>query len=99
MEFLCNLSDIHGIENKRFVIGKQPILLCYSESKYYAFIDQCPHAMKSMEGGKIKNGKLFCPLHGASFLLETGEVKSPPAFRGLKKLDLELKQEKIYVKI
>lgn len=97
MELVCNTSELAGLSNKQFKVNNKPVLICSFEGNYFAFIDQCPHAMKSLEGGKIKNGKIFCPLHGASFDLETGDVKSPPAFRGLTKLSLEIKQEQIYV--
>jgi len=99
MELVCNLSELSGQSNKSFKVKNKPVLICLYEGRYFAFIDKCPHAMKSLEGGKIKSGKIFCPLHGASFDLETGNVQSPPAFRGLTKLSIKIIKDALYVEL
>ena len=97
MHFVCNEEDIAINKNKRFMVAGKPVLICNSGGEFSAFIDFCPHAMKSLEGGVIKKNKLYCPIHAAAFSLPSGEVLSAPARRGLTALSLSMDENKLYV--
>jgi 3-phenylpropionate/trans-cinnamate dioxygenase ferredoxin subunit len=40
---------------------------------------ECSHAEEKLECGRIRNGWISCPAHGARFSLETGEAMNHPA--------------------
>jgi nitrite reductase/ring-hydroxylating ferredoxin subunit len=51
----------------------QTILVCRSGGQLYAVLNRCPHASSRLEGGRLHDGVITCPLHGAKFRLSTGE--------------------------
>ncbi len=55
------------------------ILICNSDGQFFAVENKCSHAEELLECGRIRNGWISCPAHGARFDLETGEAISPPA--------------------
>ena len=62
------------VEAKRF-----EIVLCNTRDTIFAVENLCSHAHEKLDCGKMKNGWLSCPVHGARFDLETGEPMNPPA--------------------
>ena len=57
-------------------IRGQSILVCRSGGQLYAVSNRCTHAGSRLDGGKVCDGVVACPLHGARFRLETGECLS-----------------------
>jgi 3-phenylpropionate/trans-cinnamate dioxygenase ferredoxin subunit len=62
-----------------FRLGDRPILICRSKGAFFAVENKCSHADEPLECGRIRNGWISCPAHGARFDLETGEALNPPA--------------------
>ena len=50
----------------------ESVLLCRSRGKLFAVQNRCTHAASPLQEGKVRNGCISCPLHGARFDLETG---------------------------
>ena len=48
------------------------ILICRSGGALFAVENRCSHAQSRLEGGKIRQGVITCPLHGARFDLASG---------------------------
>lgn len=63
------LVELAGIE----------VLLCNSKDKLFAVRNLCSHAYEKLDCGRMKNGWISCPVHGARFDLETGAAMNPPA--------------------
>jgi 3-phenylpropionate/trans-cinnamate dioxygenase ferredoxin subunit len=55
------------------------IVLCNTRDQFFAVENLCSHAHEKLDCGKMKNGWLSCPVHGARFDLETGAPMNPPA--------------------
>ena len=53
-------------------INGLPVLLCRVGERVHAVIDRCPHAMARLSAGRVRRGRVSCPLHGAWFDLENG---------------------------
>lgn len=68
----------HGAKRALEVNGKA-ILLCNWNGRIYAVANLCSHAAERLEGGRVSNGWISCPTHGARFDLATGKAKNPPA--------------------
>lgn len=70
------------IENKRYVaatVNGRAVLVFNLDGQFFAIEDRCSHAANALNGGRCRNGRIFCPLHGAQFDIRTGQAKSPPA--------------------
>lgn len=49
------------------------ILLCRSGGEYFAIRNLCTHADSPLDGGRIRNRMVSCPLHGMRYELATGK--------------------------
>lgn len=56
----------------------QPILLCESEGRYVALSAICPHRGGPLGACPPENGRLFCPMHGWEFEVQTGACVNRP---------------------
>jgi nitrite reductase/ring-hydroxylating ferredoxin subunit len=77
------LGDLSGLgegEMRCFAgIGPNGVLVCRVEGALHAVDDRCTHAMAPLSAGRLRGGKVMCPLHGASFDVATGAHGGPPA--------------------
>lgn len=64
---------------KRVELGSLSILLIHTGDGIFAVENRCSHAEQPLECGRVKNGWISCPTHGARFDLETGEPLGGPA--------------------
>lgn len=62
-------------------LNGRSILLCHLRDGIHAVSNICSHADQRLDGGRMGNGWIACPLHGARFDLATGKAKNPPATR------------------
>lgn len=45
---------------------------------YYATENLCTHGEAALSEGEVMDGKIYCPLHGGSFDIVTGEAVESP---------------------
>lgn len=76
---VAKVSDVAAGTSLLVTVNGQEILLCNSNDKVAAVINRCSHAEEKLDCGRIRNGWISCPAHGARFDLETGEPMNPPA--------------------
>ncbi|WP_454797293.1 Rieske (2Fe-2S) protein [Novosphingobium lindaniclasticum] len=55
------------------------VMLCNTLDRVFAVQNLCSHAYETLECGRLRNGWISCPVHGARFDLETGDPINPPA--------------------
>jgi 3-phenylpropionate/trans-cinnamate dioxygenase ferredoxin subunit len=67
--------------------------------KLFAVRNLCSHAYERLDCGRMKNGWISCPVHGARFDLETGAVMNPPAVMPIDVFELRVIGDSIEVKI
>ena len=58
--------------------GRQ-VLVCHSNGDFFVVSNLCSHADEKLDCGRVRNGWVACPIHGARFDLATGEALNPPA--------------------
>ncbi|WP_297495290.1 non-heme iron oxygenase ferredoxin subunit [Acidocella sp.] len=76
---VARLSDLpHGTRQVIDIAGKK-VLICNLNGKIFAISNICSHAEETLDCGRISNGWIACPIHGARFDLATGKAKNPPA--------------------
>lgn len=73
------------------------VLLCRTGSEVFAVDNLCSHAAEKLCNGKLKGGKIFCPLHGAAFDIRTGEALSRPASKALATYDVVIRDGDIFL--
>lgn len=69
---VCALADLADGAKLRVDAGGEDILLCRSGPDIRAVRNMCTHAASTLEEGRLRNGILSCPLHGARFDLGDG---------------------------
>ena len=66
------IDDLEDQTATAVTIGDWPLLVCRVGGALYAAVNRCPHANAELAGGRVRHGKIICPLHGARFDLATG---------------------------
>lgn len=96
---VATLDDFPANGLKVVEQGGREILLCRSGDAVYAVDNLCSHAAEKLCNGKLKGGKIFCPLHGAAFDIQTGEALSRPASVPIDTFDVEVQGRDIYLRM
>lgn len=78
---VATLDELPSGARKVVHVGGKEILLCHSGDRIFAVSNLCSHAEERLDCGRMRNGWIACPVHGARFDLETGEPINPPASR------------------
>lgn len=66
-------------------VGERSVLVANLGGEYFAVENRCSHVNSPLEGGRIKRGRIACPLHGAVYDLRTGaSLAGALAPRGLR---------------
>ena len=73
------VAELSEGTKKPLVVEGKPLLLCNAAGKLYAIANRCSHNDKPLERGRIGNGWIACPTHGARFDLATGKALCLPA--------------------
>jgi len=50
------------------------LLICRSGNEIVIVENRCSHQNQPLSDGRIRNGYIFCPVHGMRFKLKTGEA-------------------------
>lgn len=75
----ARVDEVPAGEKKLVKLNGNEILLCHAGDGIYAIRNLCSHAYEPLECGRMRNGWIACPVHGARFDLATGAVVGPPA--------------------
>lgn len=59
--------------------GGKSLLVCHSKGEFFVVLNLCSHADEKLDCGRVRNGWVACPIHGARFNLATGAAMNPPA--------------------
>jgi 3-phenylpropionate/trans-cinnamate dioxygenase ferredoxin subunit len=70
---LLPAGDIGPNQSRAVTLGEHKLLVCRAADDYYVVENRCTHQASALEGGRIRNCHISCPLHGVRFNLETGE--------------------------
>lgn len=66
-------SELDDNTSKAITLEGKNILICNAGGELYAVNNICTHQHAELEGGRIRNCFISCPLHGVRFNLETGK--------------------------
>jgi Rieske Fe-S protein len=95
--FIADVADLKEATAIKFEIGGEPGILINFKGSLQAFSATCTH-MGCPVSGKLlaTKGVIECPCHGSVFDPLTGERIAGPASNDLRKLEIEIKEGKIY---
>jgi 3-phenylpropionate/trans-cinnamate dioxygenase ferredoxin component len=95
----AKVGDVSAESSVAVEVAGVPILICHSKGRYFAVINRCSHANEKLECGRVRNGWIACPVHGARFDLLTGRAMNPPATQPIETYPLRLEGDWIEVEI
>lgn len=76
------LSEMPSVgESKEFRVGNKTLCLANVAGEICAINNVCPHLGARLSRGRIREGKIVCPLHGWPFDPKTGETHVRPTTR------------------
>jgi 3-phenylpropionate/trans-cinnamate dioxygenase ferredoxin component len=80
-------------------IGRWQVLLVPVGTDIVAVEDRCTHQDTPLCGGRIRNGRIACPRHGAMFDLRTGKSFAPIAPRALTVFQVRIDGDEVVVMV
>jgi 3-phenylpropionate/trans-cinnamate dioxygenase ferredoxin subunit len=90
------LAD-HGILGVR-AEGIDLILLRHGD-RFHAFERACPHEQADLAFGCVRDGRLFCPRHQASFGLDDGVITPGWPSRNLRSYAVRVTNQRIWIDV
>lgn len=78
--------------------GKELALL-KQDGDYFVLDNICTHQGGALCEGRLKGGKITCPLHGSQFDIRTGEASTPPATEGVTRYNVRIRNNQIEVEL
>ena len=100
MQAVARKSDIAAGTVQVFDVNGRSICLANLDGEnFYAIDNLCTHDGGPLGEGKLANGTVECPRHGARFDLKTGAVRALPAVRPVQTYPVEVDGEDIRVEV
>ena len=96
---VASLDEVPAGAKKLVAVDGIEVLLCHTRGTVYAVRNLCSHAYEALDGGRMKNGWLACPVHGARFDLATGEPINPPAMLPIETFEVRIEGDEIAVAV
>jgi 3-phenylpropionate/trans-cinnamate dioxygenase ferredoxin subunit len=93
------LSDVATNKKVPVEIGGTPLLVCNVGGKIHVVSNICSHAEEKLDCGRMGNGWIACPVHGARFELATGRAMNPPATKPIPVYEHRIADDWIEVKL
>ena len=72
---LFSVEELARNSSRAVELEGRSILVCNANDEFYAVKNQCTHQASKLEGGRIRNCFISCPLHGVRFDLRDGSPK------------------------
>ena len=78
---VCKAGDIPEGGSKSFTVGSKYVAVFFTQGRYYAIDDQCPHAGAPLSAGHVENGIVTCSWHAWRFRLDDGAWADNPRIK------------------
>ena len=79
--------------------GGEKVALFNVEGTIHAIADTCTHRGGPLSEGEVEETTVTCPWHGASFDLKTGATLGPPATQSVKRYQVTVKGNDIFLSV
>jgi len=95
---VCGEDELPVGESRTVPFGRYPAIVVNTTDGLKAYSAACTHFACTVKWNN-QSGKLECPCHEGYFKVEDGSVISGPPPKPLLKLETEITEGKIYVKV
>ena len=96
-ERVAAVSDIPVGEVRVVQCGPRSLAISNVDGTIYAIDNRCTHDGGPLGEGRLRNGRILCPRHGAAFDAKTGRVLSLPAVRNVQAYEVTVDGDDICV--
>ncbi|MBN1541178.1 non-heme iron oxygenase ferredoxin subunit [candidate division KSB1 bacterium] len=96
---LCRADELPEKTVRRFRAGDRDIVLVRDGDDFNALQDRCSHENFPLSDGYANKGVIVCPMHGASFDLQTGEALSLPAHEAIEVYPVHLREGLVQIEL
>lgn len=97
---VARVGDIPAGEGRAFVVGGRMVAVFFTDGKYTAIDDTCPHMGASLATGYVEDGGVTCPWHAWRFCVNEGTwLDNPRASLRQKKHEVRVEGDEIQVRV
>ncbi|MCS6767192.1 MAG: non-heme iron oxygenase ferredoxin subunit [Candidatus Nitrosocaldus sp.] len=96
---VCSRQDLRDGEILSMDVEGRQLMLIAQNGKVYALDRICTHMDADLSMGFLAEGQVTCPLHLSAFRLEDGMALNPPAERPLRRYNVKIDGNDIYVQV
>lgn len=96
---VARVADIPDSGTLVVEIGERIVVLCQVDGDIYCIDDVCTHDGGPLSEGRLCNGEIACPRHGAKFDVRTGKAKTMPATQDTAAHDAKVIDGDIWVRL
>ena len=97
---ICNVTDIEDNEMREFDIGfDKTILLVKQNGIFFAIGSKCSHNNAQLSMGVLGERRVRCPMHGACFNIETGDIEDFPGLDSIPSFIVNVEQGHVKIKV
>ncbi|KUM24021.1 Rieske family ferredoxin [Mesorhizobium loti] len=97
---VCALDALAPEEAMRFDHeGRSFAIIRSSDGDYFAIDGHCSHEKVHLSGGIVDGNIIECPKHFGTFDYRTGEARSLPACIDLRRYELKVDSDAVFIKI
>lgn len=90
-------SDVPVGEVRVVQCGARSLAVSNVDGTLYAIDNLCTHDGGPLGEGRLRNGRVICPRHGAAFDARTGRVLSLPAVKSVAAYDVTVEGDAVYI--
>ena len=96
---VAKTNEIQVEQFKPVEVQGKRLLICHTESGFYAIDDTCTHDDGPLADGWLEGNAIECPRHGARFDVTTGKVLCLPAAVGIKSYPVQVEGDQVKVQV
>lgn len=99
-KIICNTTDLKDNEMKEFDIGyDKNILLVKQNGEFFAIGSKCSHNNAQLSMGALGERRVRCPMHGACFNIETGDIEDFPGLDSIPCFHVNVEQGHVKIRV
>jgi 3-phenylpropionate/trans-cinnamate dioxygenase ferredoxin subunit len=99
MQQVATKADVPEGSVRVFQVGGCSIALANYDGEFYAVDNRCTHDNGPLGEGRLYEGTVECPRHGARFDVKSGAVKALPAVRAVRTYPVQVDGESVLVDV
>lgn len=96
-EPVAAIADVPEGEVRVVQCGGRSLAVSNIDGELYAIDNVCTHDNGPLGEGRLRNGRVLCPRHGAAFDAKTGKVLSLPAVRSVAAYPVTVDGDDVYI--